>query len=100
MTPPAPRKDPWSTFQASHEQLEKDTVFTRILTLVFFVIGGAVLGCLAAAFFYPGITRHMRFQRMLEDTPAKMKTRMIIGGVIGAVLAVSFVIKSWRSARD
>ena len=100
MTPQTPLKDPWSNFRASHEQLQKDTLFTRILTFLVFVIVGAGIGCLFGAFFHPGLTRRMRFQRMLEDTQAKMKTRMIVGGIIGAVLAASFVIKTWRSAKD
>jgi len=99
MSPHTPVKDPWSTFHASHERLEKDTFFTRILTLVFFLISGAVIGCLFGAFFYPGLTRSMRYQRMLDDTPSQMKTRVIVGAVIGAVLAVSFVINTWRAAK-
>ena len=68
-------------------------MLVKILILVFVVVVGAALGALAATFFYYG-PRHMRFEKMMNDTMSSIQLRWVIGAVIGALVSGGFVIKT------
>ena len=91
--------DIWKDFRAEHQQPPEGNIFTRILTFLFFAVGGAVVGGVIGFFTYPG-PRYRRLHYMMTDTPEKIKIRVIIGAAVGAIIAIVFVIKTRRSLKE
>ncbi len=89
----------WKDFHAEHEERREAGIVTRILTLLFFTLGGATVGGVLGFFITFG-PRHRRIQHLMEDTPEKIKFRVIVGAIIGAIAAIIFVIRTWRSMKD